>query len=356
MDAIPTLSDIARLSGFSKSTVSLALNHHPRIPEATTRGIRAIADRIGYHPDPALARIAANRWRRQATHSTIAFLTTDHPDGGLLDGISISGARSRAEMFGYRLEHFQFEQYNNAKRLGEVIFNRGIRGVIVGKLTRPELVAEFPWAHFAAVACDTGFVRPPVQLVMPDHAHAVHRAWQEAANRGYRRIGLVLFDEYSAIDYFDKMSAYLFNQRLLPAEERLEVGHINPHNTGALRAWIEEQRPDVILGFNPLVYYWLQQLGCRVPEKLGFISLLCGKSPEQNLAMLREDMGLLGQVALEQLDLLLRTNQFGLPKIVTTQLIESTWIPGASLRDLKLARKPRPRAPGKRRVTVPVGA
>ena len=340
MDEITTLDDIARQTGFSKSTVSLALRHHPRIPEPTRRVIEAVAARLNYRPDPALARIAANRWRRLSAPSTIAYVTTNHPDGGILDDDCIAGARQRAEIFGYHIEHFRFEDYGSAKRLGEVIYSRGIKGVIIGKLCRNDFTETFPWQHFALVASDTGFFRPPIQIVMPDHSHAVHRAWTEATALGYRRIGLVLFTEYTAVDYFDKVSAYLFNQRNLPAGERLKIGHFTNGDDAALKAWLRREKPDVILGFNGYFCHWLKTLGYVIPRDFGFIALMSGETPTDNLTRLKEDLGLIGQIALDQLDVLLRTNQYGLPRIVSTLMIESVWVPGATLPDLS---RPKPR-------------
>ncbi|MEO6005312.1 MAG: LacI family DNA-binding transcriptional regulator [Opitutus sp.] len=331
MDDIPTLEHIAQKSGFSKSTVSLALRHHPRIPAATRNAIEAVAAELNYRPDPALARIAANRWRRIPNVTTIAFITTNHPDGGLLDVDALAGARQRAEMFGYRIDHFRFEDYGSAKRLADVIYSRGIKGVILGKLCVEGFVEAFPWQHFAAIACDSGFVRPPLQMVMPDHAHAVHRAWAEAAAMGYRRIGLVLFKEYTAVDYFDKVSAYLFNQRSLGPRDRLTVCHFDPGDDESLETWLKLERPDVILGFNGFIHHRITRLGHAIPEEFGFIALMAGEHPKHDLTRLAENLGRIGQLALDQLDVLLRTNQYGLPKVVSTLMTESQWIPGSTL-------------------------
>lgn len=48
---------IAALLGISAATVSLALNHHPRIPEATRRRVKAAARKFGY-------RTNASRWSK----------------------------------------------------------------------------------------------------------------------------------------------------------------------------------------------------------------------------------------------------------------------------------------------------
>lgn len=331
MDDIPTLELIAKKSGFSKSTVSLALRHHPRIPATTRQVIEAVAAELNYRPDPALARIAANRWRRIPTQSTIAFVTTNHPDGGLLDAEAIKGARHRADIFGYHIEHFRYEDYGSAKRLGAVIYSRGIKGIILGKLCVEGFFESFPWEHFAAVACDSGFVRPALPMVMPDHAHAVHRAWAEAAAAGYRRIGLVLFKEITAVDYFDKVSAFLFNQRLLPVRDRLGVCHLDPLKPDTLADWVRKEKPDAILGFNGYVHFRLTQLGYEIPRDFGFIALMAGETPRSNLTRLRENLQLVGQIALDQLDIFLRTNQYGPPKIASTLMIESQWVPGSTL-------------------------
>ena len=62
-----TLKDIARETGVSHVTVSLALRHHSSIPAATRERIQAAALRLGYRPDPVLA--ALNTYRL-ASHST----------------------------------------------------------------------------------------------------------------------------------------------------------------------------------------------------------------------------------------------------------------------------------------------
>ncbi|MDX2186409.1 MAG: LacI family DNA-binding transcriptional regulator [Opitutaceae bacterium] len=331
MDEIPTLDVIATKSGFSKSTVSLALRKHPRIPETTRKVIERIAAEINYRPDPALARIAANRWRRIPSQSTLAFVTTNHPDGGLLDTETIKGARKRAEIFGYYVEHFRFEDYGSAKRLGAAIYNRGIKGIILGKLCVEGFFEAFPWEKFAAVACDTGFIRPDLPMVMPDHAHAVHRAWAEATAAGYRRIGLVLFGEVNAVDYFDKVSAYLYNQQFSRPGDRLAIHHLNTSDAASLADWVRREKPDAILGFNGFVHYQLTQLGFSIPRDFGFIALMAGETPHQNLTRLRENIELVAKIALDQLDIFLRTNQYGRPKFSTTLMVEFEWIPGATL-------------------------
>lgn len=48
---MPTIKDVARISGYSISTVSYALVDHEKIPEETREKIKKIADQIGYRPN-----------------------------------------------------------------------------------------------------------------------------------------------------------------------------------------------------------------------------------------------------------------------------------------------------------------
>lgn len=48
-----TIRDIARITGYSRSTVSLAINDSPKINKDTKKLIMETIDRVGYSPNPA---------------------------------------------------------------------------------------------------------------------------------------------------------------------------------------------------------------------------------------------------------------------------------------------------------------
>lgn len=64
----PTINDIARESGFSKTAVSFAFNDPSRISEKTCRTILETAKRLGYIPDPMARNFSLRR------HLSIGFL------------------------------------------------------------------------------------------------------------------------------------------------------------------------------------------------------------------------------------------------------------------------------------------
>lgn len=332
----PTLSDVARRAGVSKATASLALRNSPRISAVTRERVAEFARQLDYRPDPALSRIAAYRWRSRGTDSgaTVAFIGHSHPETHApMDVGAQEGAGQQAHALGYRLEPFSFAEYRDAAHLGSVIANRGITGVIVGQIMREDFCARFPWERFCAIGCNVGFHRPPTHLVVPHHAHTVATAFNQCVARGYKRIGMVLFDESAAVDAFDKTSALLYCQSRLPANRaRIPLLLVTPGKLDPLRSWLKKWRPDVVLGFNDIVYWWLRDLDHRAPADLGFVSLMLNPNGKEKASGLVYDTALLGRMAFEQIDIQIRTNQFGIPAQPATLMVECRWHEGATLR------------------------
>jgi DNA-binding LacI/PurR family transcriptional regulator len=94
----PTISDIARMTGLSKSTVSRALNDSPLISAETKERVRKVADEQGFEPNAAAQQLSLQR------SNVIALLTppyksdTGMPDafmlelmGGITDGLVSNG-------------------------------------------------------------------------------------------------------------------------------------------------------------------------------------------------------------------------------------------------------------------------
>jgi LacI family transcriptional regulator len=331
----PTLQDVARAAGVGKTTVSLALRNNPKIPDATRKRVQTAAQQLGYRPDPALARIAAYRWRTRETDSgtTIAYIAMKHPwSGGESHSAARRGAAEQADALGYRFETFRYEDYNSPENLGRVLYNRGIPGVLVGQVFVPNFAERFPWEQFAAVGCNIGYHRPPVHLVMPDLAHAVHRAWTEALRVGARRIGVALLAEPQAVDRFEKLSALYFCQRH-PGAEGVEsdVRSFPLRAIAEFSRWLDTFRPEVVLGFNNSVYWWLREAGRRVPENVRFVSLDTDHIEEPHIAGLSHNYTLLGRTAMDFLDVQIRQNHVGPPAHPIILEVESAWCDGVTL-------------------------
>ncbi len=180
-------ADIAVAAGVDKSTVSLALSGHPRIPETTRARIREVAKRLGYAPDPALASLAAQRWQGRRDHKglVLAFVCDDIRAAEPELKAYLAGVRRQAKLLGYGVEVFSLADYPSVAALLRVVEQRGLRGMVIGQSRRDlpaELLAagEPPRVHcgfLRDVACDT---------VRPDLAAAVSLAWRRLGGGGRR--------------------------------------------------------------------------------------------------------------------------------------------------------------------------
>jgi len=337
MGVHPTMRDIAKATGFSTATVSMALRDNPRVSAATRGVVRKAAGELGYHADPVLSALAAHRWQRRAVApgSTLAALA----DGGL-EGEP--GMLERAAVYGYRLEKFQIQDYPSAKRLSEVLYHRGILGIVVGQIFTPGFCAEFDWSRFVSVACSEGYERPPTHLVMPNHFRAVQQAWDRAWAMGHRRIGLAILDMPSAVDFHDRCAAFLERQQGV-ARGRIPVLAIRPwRGDGAalrpgeivhgqamecMRAWITRHKPDIVLGFNDYFWWILRDAGWRHPRIDSFLSLWIDK-PNPKSVGLRLYKDELGRRAVDWVDSLLRSGERGLPRHPGTLALDLEWQDG----------------------------
>jgi hypothetical protein len=109
-----------------------------------------------------------------------------------------------------------------------------------------------------------------------------------------------------------------------------------PNDLKAYMAWVEEYRPDVVVGFHIGHYYALLEAGYRIPEDIGFVTLhQAGISPDakQWVCGFDENHSVIGECAMNLLDLLVRHGEQGLPNHPQNVLIEPLWVDGNTLKN-----------------------
>jgi hypothetical protein len=124
--------------------------------------------------------------------------------------------------------------------------------------------------------------------------------------------------------------------------------HFPLHDRKEFLAWLEKYQPDVVIGFNALVYWWLRDAGRRVPEDVGCISLMLDLGPvtDRHVCGVETDWVSIGRIAIEQLDILLRTNRSGIPERPVTVAVPGIWHEGITLRSATAAPAGRHPSPG----------
>lgn len=338
-----THRDIAQKYGCDRSTVSLALSGHPRIRPEVRDEIATLAKRMGYRPDPGLAMLARHRFDRRAPTpaATIAYLVDTREESYPLQVRHRPAATRRAWERGYQVFEFDLAQYPSGEAAGNVLFHRGIRGLIIPMLS-PNMGAYFAdpgWTRFTAVCCSVGWARVPFHVVTNDIFEGTRLVWRETVRRGYKRIGAALFRHTPvAEDDFARYGASVAQQEeLIPARRRLPFLRCDPFDERAFFAWLERHRPDAIISFISRPYEWLCKAGVRVPEEVAFVC--CNIQPDLPLAGLAMDTDELGQAAVDFLVAQIHDHARGIPAQQQIVQLQRRWIEGTTLPSLSSGRR-----------------
>jgi LacI family transcriptional regulator len=345
-----TQLDIARAARVHNTTVSLALRNSPSIPEETRFRIQALAIKLGYSPDPALRALVAYRNGRAINRrvETIAYITQGRTREDWrecpAEAACYTAARQKAEDCGYRLEPFWLgEPGLSDLRLASMLFHRGIAGVILASLlSPPPRMPGFDWRRFSAIKLGGTPSDPPTHRVTIDATGSIRLALRHAVNAGYRRAGLVLSKCWD--DALDQgwSAGFSLGQPWLRHDQHMPI-FFGQHATSSAPSdyaseeterfalWLDKFQPDVILSGHPSTAQTLASLGIETRHDVGLIDLL-GDAGGKAVAAINQNLGRLGQIAVEMLIAQLQQNLRGLPAVPTTTLVSGSWNPGPSWR------------------------
>lgn len=334
-----TLQDVAAQAGVHRTTVSLALRDHPRIPPETRERVKAVAARLGYQTNPLVAALMqARRLGRSVKHVTLAYVTNyptrygwkpvhhDRPD-------FFPGAIKRAKELGYNLEDFWLaEPGMTPGRFCDILMARGIHGLIIGRLPPGQSSLALNWNRFSCVSLGMTLRSPVLHHVTENHFDTVWQGMQRCHERGYRRVGFVFSEANDSPRVGDRwLGAYLRQQLLFAAKDRIPVCPKIPADEEAFVRWFERTRPDALIATHARpVLDWLKRLKIRVPRDVGIIDL--EDHPRLDCAGVRYDPATIGALAVEMLVGLLHRNETGLPTSNQHEvLLTGEWCEGSTL-------------------------
>jgi len=334
-----TLQDVASRAGVHRTTVSLALRNHPRIPAATRARVQAVAAKLGYRINPLVSALMQARRSGQAVkHVTLAYVTNyptrfgwrpphhDRPD-------FFPGAAERARDFGYKLEHFWLADPGmTPQRFCDILSARGINGLVVGRLPPGQHAMALAWERFSCVALGLTLRAPLLHHVTENHFDAAWQGMRRCRELGYRRVGFVFSEANDSPRVGDRwLGAYLAQQRQFPAADRLAPCPAVPADERSFCQWFERVRPDAVLANHARpVLAWLERMGRRVPRDVGLVDL-AGDHPELECAGVYYDPAKLGALAVEMLVGFLHRNETGVPGDQHEILLSGEWRDGKTL-------------------------
>lgn len=322
-----TLQDIADVTGYSRSTVSLALRGHPRIPAETRDKVIQAAGKLGYLPNAEISRLMSllREARENRERPVMAFLSDyEKPlSSPEINNGTWLGFRQRATELGYSPEEFHITPDLSPDRLSKILHARGIRGVVITALKNPVFAAKMDLTHFALAAIGNVIHDVPLHRVGSDKHYNTLMSCQKLWERGCRRIALLVpgYQEERVEHAF--LSGYLVFHHLhkhtawsdpLVYEEAWQ-------DTSKHVLWIRKRKPDGLIAAYPgLMGNWKVAQGEKIPQ----ICLVNRGTGDQEPGI-NQRHDLIAAGAVDIVDGQLKRNEFGLPTRPRQLLIRGDW-------------------------------
>ncbi|MBI5770002.1 MAG: LacI family DNA-binding transcriptional regulator [Verrucomicrobia bacterium] len=333
---------IAAQAGVTQATVSMSLANNPRIPDRTRDRIRAIAQKLGYHPNPYVSTLM--RIRRQGKplkdRPALALVCAQRSADGWRDHTSATirqmreGALERAAVRGYRAQEFWLHRDGMSnERFSDMLHARGIRGVLLGPLAEGDPPPALRWEYFATVSLSVPLPALTVTTVCNDHFFSSLQAVRECRRRGYRRPGLIIHRTHQHRFQGRWQAGFLVAADLFPELSLAAPLYVDDwDDASTITRWMRREKPDVIISPNaPGLQVLLARAGWKIPRDLGLAWLSC-TGPGDSLSGIWQNGRGIGALAVDTLISLLERNEHGLPAQATTFMLEGQWNEGTTLR------------------------
>jgi LacI family transcriptional regulator len=337
---------LAKQAGISAAAVSLALRDSPRISAKTKALVRRLAQEAGYTPDARIAQAMRHlrkplAVRQHASFGVISFYDSPRPWERSRHLTKIyDGMQRRAGELGYRLEPLWLHApAMTDRRFSDILAARGIDGLL--SFGSPDFLQEFPadLRAYATVTVGLSISTPLHRVTSHFYNDTVHALGRIHA-LGYKRPGLVLGTHEDTRSAYAHSAAYLgWCEHTLGAGAALPVLRLREVEEPALTDWLVRQRPDAIVFVHlpDMIARFravLRRLQIAVPKKLGVV-VLSHEVQGTGFSGLQQNQDLMGAWAVELLAARIANRDFGIPANPRTELVESEWVNGDSLRPAK---------------------
>jgi LacI family transcriptional regulator len=334
------IKDIADRLGLSMMSVSVALRGMPGVSEKTRKAVKACAAKLGYRPNPALSALSDYRRRVRPTtaFAQLAFVTDypvkDDPFWAYTNEF-LHGAQKRGLEYGYDVVPFWLREGGmTRKQASSVLFNRGIKGLLIAPLPVEDgHLDDLTWKYFAAVAIGPSMASPQLDHAVFDHHYATQTVLRELHERGYRRIGLLILKRRNKRVHHMPLDAYLGDQYRHEEDEKLEPFLPDQITSGAFWLWFDDQRPDVIVTDAPQeIPALLAERGMRSPRDVGLVCISSQPYEVEGVSSVIQDFQAIGAAAVDRLHTNLLRNAYGPPAHAHGSYIRGHWQEGKTLR------------------------
>ena len=343
-----TMKDVASEAGVHQTTVSLALRGDPRLPEKTRLRIRAVAERLGYQPDPMLSALNFYRSARRPVRVslTLGFLFNFEDRAEMERSyphrMFLEGAQRQAEALGYGLDVLFVGRGRESHRRHERILKaRGVAGVILASFADKPEDFGLGLESFSAVLIESRHLGLALHTISNNQQGLTREAVRRLRDLGYRRIGLAVGANNESTLRNAFSAGYMVEVAQHPDLVAVPALLLTPvpvdRVAAQVSAWVRRHRIDAVITNWLSVPAALATAGLRVPGDVAVaaLDLTPGEGPRSGM---RQNHRIVGARAVDQLALMIRTHQRGRIELPNWTLIEGTWVDGPDLPPRKKGR------------------
>lgn len=334
----PRLKDIAAEVGVSTMLVSIALRGMSGVSEETRKKIQECADRLGYKPDPALSALAdyRRRTRPPTSFEQIAYVTnfpSKNDPAWDFSNEFYQGAQKRGLDYGYKVVSYWLKEHGCTQRkASSILFNRGIKGLLIAPLPEENHELALTWKYFSSVALGTSLASPDLDHVAFDHHHAMRLTLDKLKQKDYKRIGLFLRYPIDRLRYAP-LDAYIgdqfreFNAPPIPPLKQIEFSPAD------FWQWYDAYKPEAIItDCGETMLGLLQERGLKAPDDVGVACFGQFSHSESIVASVTQDLQAMGAAAVDRLHTNLLRSAYGIPEHSYGILLQGQWAGGTTLR------------------------
>jgi LacI family transcriptional regulator len=299
--------------------------------------VRNAARELSYRPNPKLDRLMAEI-KQSERHRfvgnigllwikpSIAFKEKETD----FTRIMIRGASERAAELGYSVDIINMYQPGmTPKRLDQIIYNRGILGILIPPLGMRDPIPEIDWTKVTVVSLTRLSETQRFHSVQPHTSRDVIRLFNLVAERKYRRPGLILHPVLENRRTRHTIARYLDFCRTTFEIDPLPI--LAPKSDQDITEWLEKFRPDVVVGPGDWCYQALHQnLRLKIPCEIGYAGYI--DNPNLEISGILQRPYEIGAAGVDLLTAHILRSEKGIPSYTKNVHIESLIIPGKTLR------------------------
>lgn len=336
----PSQKLIAKKLGISTAAVSLALRDKGTVSKELTEKVKAMAESLGYRPNPVLASLASKRFRESSADQGTPICLIDFHGDASHGRRMFNVLKERATELGYHPTIIDASELSHYLSPDRTLYNRGVQGLVIhGPVPSSYFSKGFDWSLFSVVVCGRYLSPLPFDTVRPDIFQSIKQAYCKAREYGYRRIGFALGRHVPIIeDDESRLSAVLGLQRLMESGKAIPPYFEQISDFERITAWARKYQPDCVLGFHTGQAWYLLEHGFRIPEDMGFASIhlhhkdTLGTVNRWKVAGNVQNLDEVGRQSINLLDQKIKHHEQGIPRFAKHVLVQSTWLDGSTLR------------------------